>query len=65
MFHFDIKKQMSEKAICSNIVPSLCSENLLFYNAEYMGESSLNQVWAKTFEWSTLATCTVTSKALF
>ena len=47
---------MSEKAICSNIVPSLSCGNLLFYNAEYMGGSSLNQVWAKTFDWNALAT---------
>ena len=51
-----IDKQMLEKAFCSNIAPSLSSGTHLFYKAEYMGRSYLNQVWAITFDWSALAT---------
>ena len=51
-----IYKQMLEKAFCSNIAPSLSSGNHLFYKAEYMGRSYLNQVWGITFDWSALAT---------
>ena len=39
-----IYKQMLEKTFCSNIAPSLSSGNHLFYKAEYMGQSCLNQV---------------------
>ena len=51
-----IDKQMLEKAFCSNIAPSLSSGTHLFYKAEYMGRSYLNQVWGITFDWSALAT---------
>ena len=34
----------------------LNSRNLLFYKAEYMGQSCLNYVLAITFDWSALAT---------
>ena len=51
-----IEKQMLEKAFCSNIAPSLSSGTHLFYKAEYMGRSYLNQVWGITFDWSALAT---------
>ena len=54
MLHFD--KQMLKKAFCSNIAPSLSSGTHLFYKAEYMGQSYLNQVGAITFDWSALAT---------
>ena len=50
-----IDKQMLEKAFCSNIAPSLSSGTHLFYKAEYMGRSYLNQVWGITFDWSALA----------
>ena len=51
-----IDKQMLEKAFCSNIAPSLSSGTHLFYKAEYMGRSCLNQVWALAFDWGALTT---------
>ena len=52
-----IYKQMLEKVFCSNIAPSLTSANHLSDKAEYMdGAKYLNQVWALTFDRSTLAT---------
>ena len=47
---------MLQKVFCSNIGPSLSSGNHLVYKAEYMGWSCHRQVWAITFDWSTLVT---------
>ena len=56
LYYILIDEQMLEKAICSNTAPSLSSRKHLFYKAEYMGRSYLNQVWGITFDWSALAT---------
>ena len=47
---------MVEKVFRSNIVPTLSSGNHLFYKAEYMRRSCLNEVLAITFDWSALVT---------
>ena len=53
---FGADKQMLQKVFCSNIAPSLSSGNHLVCKAEYMGRSCHRQVWAITFDWSTLVT---------
>ena len=57
MFHFDIKSNVRKGDLLKYCpFTELREPPILFYKAEYMGESSLNQVWAKTFDWSALAT---------
>ena len=56
-----IDRQMLEKVFCSNIAPSLSSENHLFYIAEYMGRSCPPEVQdqhetCSTICWSPLET---------
>ena len=54
--HILIDNQMLEEVFCSNSALSFSSGNHLFYKAEYMGRSWLNQVWAIIFDRSALAT---------